>query len=127
MADPAEHIPADGHLRQRDGDFEFGAFGVAMARTGAVGAVVELANQLHRPLERMNTAVAVVADIHHAPTNGTSTVQDVEFPLRKIRIGGPLVRHRADLHAVLRSIAWASMEESMQGKLELPALCRAVW
>ena len=42
--------------------------------------MVEFADQLHRPFECMNAAVAMVADVHHPPTGRTSTVEEVEFP-----------------------------------------------
>src|SRR5208337_2670836 len=54
-------------------------------------------------LECMNAAIPVIADIHSASTHRTVAINDVEFPVRKIRISGPLVRHRADLHALARS------------------------
>src|ERR1019366_4897229 len=70
-----------------------------MARTGALGAVVELANQLHRALQGMEMAIAMVANVHRAPTDRTNAVQDVEFPLTEIGILGPCVRHPANLQA----------------------------
>ena len=41
--------------------------------------MVEFADQLHRPFECMNAAVAMVADVHHPPTGRTSTVEQVDF------------------------------------------------
>ena len=65
--------------------------------------MVELADQFHRPFEGMNVAIPVIADIHPASTDRTVAIKDVEFPQREIRIRGPCVRHRADLHALVRS------------------------
>ena len=48
--------------------------------------MVEFADQLHRPFECMNAAVAMVADVHHPPTGRTSTVEEVEFPKSEIGI-----------------------------------------
>ena len=104
MSDPAEDVPADRPLGQSDGDFEFGALGLGVAGTGGIGTVVELADQFHRAVEGMEVAIAVIADVHHAPTDRTVAIEDVEFPQREIRILGPGVRHPADLRAVARSI-----------------------
>ena len=66
--------------------------------------MVEFADQLHRPFERMNAAIPMIADVHHPPTDRTSAVEDVEFPQSEIGIHGPLVRHPADLHVLVRSV-----------------------
>ena len=58
-----------------------------------VGAVVELADQLHRPFEGVEAAIAVVADVHHATTDGTVAVEDVEFPGREVEVLGPGESH----------------------------------
>src|SRR5438067_12016953 len=79
-----------------------------VARTAGIGAVVELANQFHRPLKSMEMAIPMVTHIHPAPTDRTRTVQDVEFPLSEIRILGPSVRHRANLRVGGRSIKGAN-------------------
>ena len=55
--------------------------------------MVELADQLHRPVQGMEAAVAVIADVHHPSTDRTVAIKDVEFPGREIRIGRPSVRH----------------------------------
>jgi hypothetical protein len=64
--------------------------------------VVELADQLHRAVEGMEVAVAVVADIHHSSTGRTRAVEDVEFPESEIGIRRPVVRHRTALHVLVR-------------------------
>src|SRR3954451_4630945 len=97
MPDPAEDVPADGHLGQGDGDLEFGTLGLGVPGTGGIGAVVELADQLHRPIQGVDAAVAMVADVHHPPTGGTVAVEDVEFPEGEIGIRGPSVSHPAEL------------------------------
>src|SRR6516164_173522 len=97
MPDPTEDIPANRPLGWSDRDFQFRALGVRVARTGGIGAVVELANQFDRPLQGMEMPIAMVTDIHPAPTDRTRTVQDVQFPLREIRILRPSVRHPANL------------------------------
>jgi len=61
--------------------------------------MVELANQLHRTVERMQTAIAVIAHVHLATADCTVAIDNLEFPLREIGIRGPLVRHPADLPA----------------------------
>ena len=104
MTDPAVDIPPDGPLGQSDRDFDFRALGHRVAGAGGIGTVVELADQFHRTFEAMEVPVAVVTDIHPAPTDRTITVQDVKFLQSEIRIRGPRVRHPANLHAVARSI-----------------------
>jgi hypothetical protein len=97
MSDPTQNVPADRPFGQRDGDFEFRALGPRLTGAVGIGAVVELANQFHRPLQGMEAAIAVVANVHSPPTDRTIAVQDVEFPLTEIGVLGPVVRHRANL------------------------------
>ena len=85
-----------------------GLFVVGVAGAVTIGAMVEFADQLHRPFQCMNAAVAMVADVHHPSTGRTSTVEDVEFPQSEIGIRGPLVGHPADLHVLVRSIGCES-------------------
>jgi 4-hydroxy-3-methylbut-2-en-1-yl diphosphate synthase IspG/GcpE len=66
--------------------------------------VVELADQLDRTIERMDSAVPMVTDIHHAPAERALTVEDIKFPESEIRILGPGIRHPAHLHPVARFI-----------------------
>ena len=93
MADPAEDVPADRPMGQGDRDFEFGALGLGVPGAARVGAVVELADQFDGPVEGMEAAVAMVADVHHPPAGGAVAVEDVEFPEGEVRILGPGVRH----------------------------------
>ena len=126
MTDPTEDIPPDCPLRGAHRDFEFRAFRVGMTLTAAIRAVVEFTDEFHRPLQRMKAAVAVVTDVHRATANTTIAVDDVQFPLSKIRILGPTVRHRANLHAMTRSIWWASMVEFTKRQPHILALWRTV-
>src|SRR5207249_1676909 len=95
VSDPAEDVPADRHLGQSESDFEFGALGLGMSRTGRIGTVVELADQLHRTVQGMEAAIAMIADVHHPSTDRTVPVKDVEFPESEIRVLRPLVSHLA--------------------------------
>src|SRR4051812_6229861 len=102
MPDPAEDIPADGPVRWGDGDLRLGTAGLGVSGAAGIGAVVELADQLHRAIEGMEVTVAVVADIHHSSTGRTRAVEDVEFPECEIGIRRPVVRHRTAPHALVR-------------------------
>ena len=97
MPDPAEDIPTDGHLGQGDSDFEFGALGLGVSRTGRIGTVVELADQLHRTVQGMEAAIPVIADVHHPTTDRTVPVKDIEFPESEIGVRRPSVSHPVDL------------------------------
>src|SRR3954453_21444509 len=97
MADPAEDVPADRHLGQGEGDLELGALGLGVSRAGRIGTVVELADQLHRPVQGMEAAVAMIADVHPPSTDRTVPVQDVELPESEIRVRRPSVSHPAEL------------------------------
>src|SRR3954463_11615773 len=100
MPDPAEDVPADRHLGQSEGDFEFGALGLGVSRTGTIGTVIELAEELHRTVQGMETAIAMIADVHPPSTDRTVPVKAVEVPQRVIRVRRPLVRHPAELRDV---------------------------
>jgi hypothetical protein len=62
--------------------------------------MVELANQFHRPFEGVKVTIPVVANVHHMPTVGAVAIKDVDFAQREIGIRRPMIRHRADLHAL---------------------------
>jgi hypothetical protein len=51
--------------------------------------MVELADQLHRAVECMEAAIAVIADVHHATAGRTGPLNDVEFPEGEIGIRRP--------------------------------------
>jgi hypothetical protein len=97
MSDPAEDVPTDRHLGQSEGDFEFGALGLGVSRTGRIGTVVELADQLHRTVQGMEAAMPVIADVHLPPTDRTVPVKNIEFPQSEICVQRPSVSHPADL------------------------------
>ena len=97
MSDPTEDVPSDRHLGQRQGDFEFGAPGPGVSRTGGIGTVVEFADQLDRTVQGVKAAIAVIADVHHPATDRTVAIKDVEFPESEIRVRRPLVSHLAQL------------------------------
>ncbi len=100
LTDPAEDVPPDGPMRKGDHDFLFRTLGLGMSGTVAVGAVVELADQLHRPVEGMETSLAMVTDMHHAAAEGTITIDDIEFPGSEFKILGPGESHGVALRAV---------------------------
>src|SRR4051812_16014937 len=97
MSHPAEDVPTDRHLGQSEGDFELGALRPGLTRATGIGTGVELADHLDRSLQRMEAAIPVIADVHHASTDRTVTVEDVEFPQSEIGVRRPLVSHPADL------------------------------
>src|SRR5262249_32193397 len=80
MPDPAEDIPPDRPLGQSDRDLELRALGPGVAGAGGIGTVVELADQLHRTLKRVEVAVPVVTDMHPAPAGRALPIEDLEFP-----------------------------------------------
>src|SRR5512135_1969194 len=97
MSNPAEDVPSDRHLGQRQGDLEFGAPGLGVTWAGGIGTVVELADQLHRTAQRVEPAIPVIADVHPPSTDRAVSVKDAEFPQRGVRVGRPSVSHPAYL------------------------------
>src|SRR5512133_3197420 len=97
MSDPAEDVPADRPVRWGDGDFELRALGLGVTGAAGIGAVVELADQLHRSVEGMEVPLPVIADVHHPSTGRAIAVKDVEIAEGEIGIRRPLVGHPADL------------------------------
>jgi hypothetical protein len=71
--------------------------GLGVSRTGRIGTVVELADQLHRTVQRMEPTVPVIADVHPPSTDGTVPVKDVEFAQREVGVLRPSVSHPAYL------------------------------
>ena len=103
MSDPAEDVPPDGHLGQGEGDFEFGALGLGVSRTGGIGTVVELADQLDRPVEGMEAAIAMIADVHHPSTGRTVPIKDVDFPGSELREHEPAIDSRGQFSRYVRN------------------------
>ena len=54
MPDPAQDIPTNRPLGQRDRNLRFRTPGLGVSCTGRIGTVVESAHQLHRPFQRMD-------------------------------------------------------------------------
>jgi hypothetical protein len=116
MSDPAENIPPDCHLGQGDGDLKLRALGLQAAWTGGVRAVIEPAEQFNRSIKGMKAAISMVTDVHHAPTAGAITLDNVEFPRGEIRLLGPQVRHPANLHVVVKSTDESTELTTYKGK-----------
>jgi hypothetical protein len=104
MSNPAENVPTNRPARWCDRGFLFRALGLGVARAVTIGAMVKLADQLHRASQGMKATIAMVADVHHPPADRTITIEDVEFPKSEIGIRCPRVGHLADLHVLVRSI-----------------------
>jgi hypothetical protein len=114
MSDPAKDVPADRPIRWGDARFEFGTLGLAMPGTTGVGTMVELTDQLRRAVERMNTTIPVIADVHQMPTDWTTAIKDIEFPQHEISIRRPMVRHRAHLRALVKSIKKKNQDKRLR-------------
>src|SRR5208282_3319973 len=97
MSDPAEDVPTDRQFRESNRDFELGALRLGMTRAVGIRTVVELTDQLHRSIQGMEVAIPMIADVHHASTDRTVTVKDVEFQQSEIRVRRPSVSHFAYL------------------------------
>src|SRR5208282_2774273 len=97
MSDPAEDVPSDRQFRESNRDFELGALRLGMTRAVGIRTVVELTDQLHRSIQGMEVAIPMIADVHHASTDRTVTVKDVEFQQSEIRVRRPSVSHFAYL------------------------------
>ena len=50
-------------------------------------------------------AMPMIADVHHAPTDGAVPIEDVELPQGEIRVLGPVMWHGVDLHVGGDSLA----------------------
>src|SRR5207245_537675 len=120
MADPTEDVPADGPLRQGDGEFEFGALGPGVTGTAGIGAVVELTDQLDRTIQGMDAAIPVIADVHQPFAGRAAPIKDIELPEGELGIFRPGVRHSADLHAGVRNRSARHTAQELTP--EIPAL-----
>src|SRR3954447_10319641 len=126
MADPTEDIPADGPLGQCDGDLGLGALGLGVAGAVGIGATVEPAEQLDRPLERMEPPRPVVTDVHHPAAGRAPSIQDVELPEGEVSLLGPVVGHRADLPGYCDPSIGQTSQEVIRAGAEILALCQLV-
>src|SRR3954454_1454725 len=125
MTDPTEDIPADGPLGQSERDFGLGTLGLGVAGAAGIGAAVEPAGQLDRPLESMKSPRPVVTDVHHPSAGRAVPIQDVELPQGEVGILGPVVGHRADLPwALIRRLG--RPEEITRAGAEILAVWRVV-
>src|SRR5512135_3742506 len=95
MTDPTEDIPADSPFGECNGDLKLGALDPGVSGAVGIGAVVESAEQLDRPLKGMEAPVSVVTDVHHPSAARALAFDDVELPQGEVGILGPSVGHRA--------------------------------
>src|SRR6516165_924912 len=116
VADPKKDIPPNRHLGWCDRDFEFRTLCLEVARARGIGAMVQLANQLHRPLKRMKPMVAVVADVHQPSADRTVAIKNIEFPRRKIRVFRPCVWHPAVPSTILEVHRSAKRANSLHAR-----------
>jgi hypothetical protein len=86
-------------MREGDHAFLFGALGLGMSGAVGVGAVVELADQLHGPVEGIEASLAMVTDMHHAAAGGAIAIDNVEIPGGEFEVLGPGESHRVALRA----------------------------
>jgi hypothetical protein len=70
-----------------------------MLGAGRVGAVAQLAQQLHRTRAREEAALAVAADGPHVFALPAGAIVNLQGQFAENRVGGPVVRHRRDLPA----------------------------
>jgi len=71
--------------------------------------MVQPTNHLHGAFECVKPPITVVADVHHASTVQTVSVEYIEFPVGKVRVFWPLVRHRADFRVrvyIMEVVKW---------------------
>ena len=99
MAEPAERVPGQdpvGHDQRR---FLFRTDGLGMPRTSRVGAVTQLAKQLHRAVAGEEAALTVAANLERPLAMPAAAVLDFEGQITEHGVGGPVVRHRRSLRA----------------------------
>src|SRR5208282_4310428 len=65
-----------------------------------IGAVIELADEFDWAFKGVEMAIAMIADMHHAPARGAIPIQHVKFPESEVGVGWPAVGHRIDLRGV---------------------------
>ena len=100
MPDPAEDVPTDGPGGQSDRRLHLGALGLGVPWAIRIGAVIELADQFDWAFKGVEMAIAMIADMHHAPAKGAIPVQHVKFPESEVGVGWPAVGHCIDLRIV---------------------------
>src|SRR5208337_4338232 len=100
MPDPAEDVPTDGPGGQSDRRLHLGALGLGVPWAIRIGAVIELADEFDWAFKGVEMAIAMIADMHHAPARGAIPIQHVKFPESEVGVGWPAVGHRIDLRGV---------------------------
>src|SRR5208337_4946093 len=100
MPDPAEDVPTDGPGGQSDRRLHLGALGLGVPWAIRIGAVIELADEFDWAFKGVEMAIAMIADMHHAPPRGAIPIQHVKFPESEVGVGWPAVGHRIDLRGV---------------------------
>src|SRR5208337_1373160 len=100
MPDPAEDVPTDGPGGQSDRRLHLGALGLGVPWAIRIGAVIELADEFDWAFKGVEMAIAMIADMHHAPARGAIPVQHVKFPESEVSVGWPAVGHCIDLRIV---------------------------
>src|SRR5271157_1333986 len=100
MPDPAEDVPTDGPGGQSDRRLHLGALGLGVPWAIRIGAVIELADEFDWTFKGIEMAIAMIADVHHAPAKGAIPVQHIKFPESEVGVGWPAVGHRIDLRVV---------------------------
>ena len=100
MPDPAKDVPTDGPGGQSDRRLHLGALGLGVPWAIRIGAVIELADEFDWAFKGVEMAIAMIADMHHAPARGAIPVQHVKFPESEVGVGWPAVGHCIDLRIV---------------------------
>ena len=72
MPDPAEDVPTDGPGGQSDRRLHLGALGLGVPWAIRIGAVIELADEFDWAFKGVEMAIAMIADMHHAPQEAQS-------------------------------------------------------
>ena len=62
--------------------------------------MIELADEFDWAFKGVEMAIAMIADMHHAPARGAIPIQHVKFPESEVGVGWPAVGHRIDLRGV---------------------------
>ena len=77
-----------------------GALGLGVPWAIRIGAVIELADEFDWAFKGVEMAIAMIADMHHAPASSAIPIQHVKFPESEVGVGWPAVGHRIDLRGV---------------------------
>ena len=62
--------------------------------------MIELADEFDWAFKGVEMAIAMIADMHHAPARGAIPIQHIKFPESEVGVGWPAVGHRIDLRGV---------------------------